>query len=544
MSNTHLTANEVAKQLRIVGSSFPIGGSVYQKDGRVFIGEGTIRRSDNAFVLHLAFPAGTKLPQVERGTYRREDFPRFQGVIGANLPIVVEYLGLGGTQHWNNGITSQEYNTDTISLDAVGLDQFSVRQLGSLLDSLENKVKTNDGELPESFAWEAGEMDSKEPSAVSPIEPDADPNSVPEASPEKIPAPTSETNEESHKPSPYANGTWIHALVPDFPLIHTNGRTDIVEKNSFLGESSKFDADTFSGKFEDVEFGLVRRGEDLNVYLFLPTQADESTPVATHERFLASFLTALAFATGQHCWPYRVSIRRNGAQLLDKLHAVRKLDRTALAPFSERIGFNATVGQIEWKFGDFLGQATRFFQSGSELSEAASQALWLLRSCDAKNVPGEITLMSLCVLLESLAGLIFDNKKLSSIQSATSFDEARAELLKWIEEKKPSDGSGLQRFQNMIASARLDRAKDKYKAVSDDLGLQWEGLMKEAWAIWDKVRNKGAHDILRKEKKQKIDTHFTAIGRIAGAINVFVLRLIGYSGIARTSVFEDKHHKI
>jgi hypothetical protein len=239
-----------------------------------------------------------------------------------------------------------------------------------------------------------------------------------------------------------------------------------------------------------------------------------------------------------------VTIRRNGAQLLDKLHAVRKLDRTTLAPFSERIGFNAAVGQIDWQFGDFLGKATQFFNSGSELSEAASQALWLLRSADAKNVPGEITLMSLCVLLESLAALIFDDKKLSSTQDATAFEEARAELLKWIEDKEPQDGSGLQRFQNMIRSARLERAKDKYKAVSDKFELQWDGLMNEAWAIWEKVRNKGAHDILRKEKERKLDSHFTAIGRIAGAINVLVLRLIGYSGIARTSVFEDKHHKI
>lgn len=239
-----------------------------------------------------------------------------------------------------------------------------------------------------------------------------------------------------------------------------------------------------------------------------------------------------------------MTIRQNGAQLFDKLHAVRKLDRTSLAPFSERIGFNAAVGQIEWQFADFLGQATRFFNSGSELSDAASRALWLLRASNAKNVPGEITLMSLCVLLESLAGTIFDDKKLELTQDAASFEQARAKLLEWIKENKPHDSRGFQRFQNMIASARLDRAKDKYKAVSQHFDLQWEGLMKDAWDIWEKVRNKGAHNILREEKEQKLDSHFTAVGRIAGAINVLVLRLIGYSGIARTSVFEDKHHKI
>src|SRR4051812_36394780 len=66
-------------------------------------------------------------------------------------------------------------------------------------------------------------------------------------------------------------------------------------------------------------------------------------------------------------------------------------------------------------------------------------------------------------------------------------------------------------------------------------GFNGKGLMKDAWAIWEKVRNKGAHDILRNEKEQKVDSHFTAIGRLAGAINVLVLRMIGYTGIARTS---------
>jgi hypothetical protein len=56
-----------------------------------------------------------------------------------------------------------------------------------------------------------------------------------------------------------------------------------------------------------------------------------------------------------------VTIRQHGAQLLDKLYVVRELDRTSLGPFSERIGFNAKVGQLEWEFAEFLGKAARFF---------------------------------------------------------------------------------------------------------------------------------------------------------------------------------------
>lgn len=545
MSRTRITSDEVAKHLRTPGSSLAITGSVYPKQGGTFAGEGTIQRTERAFVVRLTFSLGAEVPEMKGGMLSRKDFWRFEGMIGADLPLIVEDLVPSGRGNWSNGITSQEYDAHTIALSPSGLDKLSVSQLSAVLGNLQSVVNESEEKSPEGFALEADETKSAPANANSGAGEMKDSKSrMSEANPERAPELASDTAPQAEKPSPYANGTWIHALVPEFPLIHSNGNTEIIERNVFLGESKQITRDTYSDSFEGVQFALVRRGEDLNAYLFLPAETDATTPVETHERFLTAFLTGLAFATGQHCWPYRVTIRRNGALLSDKLNAVGKLNRTALSPFSERIGFNAAVGQVDWDFGSFLGQATQFFNSGSELSRVASQALWLLRSSDAENVPGEITLMSLCVLLESFAGMIFDERKLSSTQDATSFEAARRELLKWIEEKKPKDGSGLQRFQNMIASARLDRAKDKYKAVSDHFGLQWEGLMKDAWSIWEKVRNKGAHDILRKEKEDKVASHFTAIGRIAGAINVLVLRLIGYSGIARTSVFEDKHHKI
>jgi hypothetical protein len=510
-----LTPEEIADRLKTPGSTFPISGTVYPKQGGVFAGEGTIRRTEDDFILHLMFRVGAEAPQPKGRTFTRDDFWRFEGVIGATLPLVVEHLAPLGTRHWNKGVTSQEYHVHTIRIDLVRLAQSPVRKVSASSASAVN-LKENDDKLPESFDWEPEGVEGIGQSALSTA--DSGAASTTQSVMTRIAETEQSTqpstpNEESRKRSAYATGTWIHAVVLNFPLIHTNGATDFAEKNDFLGESSRSTADTFSGAFDGVKFGLVQRDDDLNVYLFLPGGKDESIPAQVHEQFLTAFLTGLAFATGQHCWPYRVTIRQNGAQLFDKLHAVRKLDRTSLAPFSERIGFNAAVGQIEWQFADFLGQATRFFNSGSELSDAASRALWLLRASNAKNVPGEITLMSLCVLLESLAGTIFDDKKLELTQDAASFEQARAKLLEWIKENKPHDSRGFQRFQNMIASARLDRAKDKYKAVSQHFDLQWEGLMKDAWDIWEKVRNKGAHNLSPRAEPLTVIAVYAAISK-------------------------------
>lgn len=533
-----ITQDEVAERAKIPGAIFPIKGTVYPKEGGAYSGEGTLKRIEDEFVLKLTFPIGAEAPEAKGGIYTRDELWRFEGVLGRNLPFVVEHLAPWGTRHWNNGITSQEFDTQTICFRVLGNEKSAVRDGGELLERLEPDVKLNDGEVTHGVVLDESDKEG--------IAPGADTAFAPRIKP--MPGPSTVQSatlvDETQKPSPYVTGIWMHALVLNFPLIHTNGGTEFTEKNDFVGESRMTAADTFSGSFDGVEFGLVQRDKDLKVYLFLPHVSDEGVTVQTHEQFLTAFLTGLAFATGQHCWPYRVTIRRKGVQIFDKLHAVRELDRTSLAPFSERIGFNAAIGRIEWQFSDFLGKATQFFNAKTTLSEAAAKALWLLRAAGAKKIPSEITLSSLCVLLESLTGLIFSELKLDSEAEKASFEEAKNEVKAWLEKHSRISEAGFSRLRNLVGSASLLRPVDKYRAVCDHFGLQWHGLMYEAWETWVLVRHKSVHAALGGASKIPVDAHFTALGRIAGAINILALRLIGYSGITRTSVFEDKHHKI
>lgn len=229
---------------------------------------------------------------------------------------------------------------------------------------------------------------------------------------------------------------------------------------------------------------------------------------------------------------------------MDKLTTIHKIDRTPLAPFSERIGFNARAGKVEWDFSDFLGKATRFFNGTTELSEAASKALWLLRAAATKGLPGEITLGSFCILLESLTNLMFDELKLEPSPDTNSFQQAKNQVIAFLDNHDQISEQGFKRIKNVVASASLYRPTDKYRVLCDHFSIKWEGLMKDSWDTWNIVRHKSVHAALTAEAEVPAHDHFTAVGRIAGAINVLILRLIGYTGIARTSVFEDKHHKI
>jgi len=237
--STPISAEEFAKAAREEGPKFDIQGTVFPKSGGSFFGHGTIERKAGGFLLLLTFAVGAEAPEAPGGTYDRNDFWRFEGVIGADLRCVIEHLGPCGTRHWNNGITSQEYDANTVSLLPLGFDELNVSDLLKLYEHVQSENDARLGKPPKDPAVEA---------------------STP---------PAKELDDERERPNPHANGTWIHALVIDFPLIHFNGRTDSTEKNDFLGKSHKWTKDTFSGNFEGVEYGLVQRCGDLNIYLFL-----------------------------------------------------------------------------------------------------------------------------------------------------------------------------------------------------------------------------------------------------------------------------------
>ena len=77
--------------------------------------------------------------------------------------------------------------------------------------------------------------------------------------------------------------------------------------------------------------------------------------------------------------------------------------------------------------------------------------------------------------------------------------------------------------------------------VCKHLGLQWDGKMKVVKDAWWQVRNDFAHGDFREgvsitEEVFKADT--LAESRIAGGFNTILLKLFGYNGRYKPSVFE------
>ena len=80
--------------------------------------------------------------------------------------------------------------------------------------------------------------------------------------------------------------------------------------------------------------------------------------------------------------------------------------------------------------------------------------------------------------------------------------------------------------------------REKFQAVVDELGLKWSTDWEDLYKFWDKWRNPIIHRASRSTTERDFAT-FKIQSRIAGAIYLLVLRVMGYKGIAIKSVFED-----
>lgn len=472
----------------------PIRGKLFPKQGGEFYGEGEIRKETSDFLITLSFRHDGEPPLLELKIITQNDSWKFEGEIDG-IRVQTDSLSPMVNRSLTRDWVSREFRAGVIAIEPADSDKMRIGEILELIGT-------------------------------------------------KQPADAEKQMRENEKPSPYSEGVWIQAKIREFPLLHFNGGTEVIEENDFLGKTSRSTADTFSGKSPEIQYGLIQKDGNLSVYLFWKAYVTQDFVLSNYESKLRAFLAGLAFATGQECWPSQVTVRVDGAVISDKVFAIRQTKRTPLAPFSERISFNSRAGKIQWNFESYLNEAYSFFERRTSLSQMALQALWLLRASNAAGTPQQITLMALCVLLESLSSSIFDSLNLEPNSEREQFDDAKREILAWLDANPNLEKIGYSRLRNCIKSAAPLRPADKYRLVCEHFGIKWEGLMFDAWQIWRKTRHQSVHSVLDSETTRSPEDHFNAIGRIAGAINILILKLIGYSGIVSSSVFEDKFSKI
>ena len=102
----------------------------------------------------------------------------------------------------------------------------------------------------------------------------------------------------------------------------------------------------------------------------------------------------------------------------------------------------------------------------------------------------------------------------------------------------------LARFRRILETAHYWSTREKIRAVVEHLGLAWEGDWEVLYCFWAANRGGLVHRGSKKCDDDDIAIEFQVQSRIAGAINMIILKLMGYGGIVNSSVFEDQFKRI
>jgi hypothetical protein len=320
------------------------------------------------------------------------------------------------------------------------------------------------------------------------------------------------------------------AMLYEYPLLRTAPGSEV------------------KGETECFEYVLTKDETTSDLHVALKSKKDFHSAGEQDDwiRFY-SFMNALAFANGIHALPYRIEYFRAGQKITDRVTTAEKLVKTSHSPFSDRLAFNAQTGSLSWNLQDVIKIATSFFDKNTAFSREVVIILCLFREAD-DGVHSEITTLALCTLFENLVRLLFreyDLKGKPDDKNVKLFEQAKSEVADQLARQISEKGDGYRRLHNVVRSAHPFSMEQMLQAVVNHFGLIWQGDMENIYKTWSRARHPLVHDKLRAETSEdKLKESVIDESQIAGAINILLLKLFGYSGHMRHSALEDGYRKI
>ena len=478
-----MNSDEFVKIVRNGSEKLRVDEIVIRTGSEELHGKGMLRISRERIELDATIREGEMLPEFRTGIYTKRDSWKLTGIIEDQLQFKCDHVGPTFSRQYSllDGITRCTFKLHPIDLIPAGWDAMSRNDRNEIL---KQEAERN-----------------------------------PQITPPQISVENDSQNDVS-----------FYATLFEYPLLATTWGKEV------------------KGETENFEFVLTKESEnsDLRVALQSKKNYQSSGEEEDWAKFDA-FMHALAFANGIHAWPYRREYWRAGQKITDRVTSAYKLKKTFHAPFTDRLAFDAQTGSLKWDFQDSIRKAAAFFESNSTFSIEVSIILFLFREAD-EGVHSEITTIALCTLFENLVRLLFRElslKEKADGENLESFEEAKTEIANQINLQIAEKGEGYRRLLNIVKSAQLFSMEQMFHAVVNHFGLKWEDDMENIFKTWKRARHPLVHDKARAEMSED-DLKSSVINesRIAGAINILLLKLFGYSGHMRHSTFEDGYRQV
>jgi hypothetical protein len=475
-----MKADDLAAAVREGQGKFRVEKVVIDAGSSKIRGKGLLIVSSEDFELEMTV-APNAVPRRDKIVWTERDFWHLTGVIEDDLMFRAEHVSTSGyRESWRIGRKPrlvQTFSFHTVELFAVGFDALSAWQRRKLTDRPSKR-----------------------------------------------------------RPKPRHPSVEFAAVLFRCKPTFLNAGTTTDTRNKFLGKRTSFSIDSFVDRGRDFDFALIKDREDLRVH-FRSKRAFRSVTEADDLRRFHALLAAIGFTHGFNPWPYRIQYWRNGRMVFDRLTPTRELTQTIHSPFSTAIGRSEKTTQNNYESPIRL--AARFFDTGSVLGKKTSQLLFLFREAGGKGVHLHVETLALCSIFEGLVDLLFAELSLEDELRArdSHYDlylSIRDRLVRRFSAWRTSAKPVFQRLAGSLGHAEPFRVKDKFKAICQHFELDYDRDMKPHFEAWAIERGALSHGDFKFR-----DTDFTHQGLIAGAMNIFVLKAMGYSGPVRVNAFAE-----
>lgn len=491
-----MTADEFVKIVRKGAEKLRVDKIVLDIGERKISGKGMLRISREEIELDMILDAEETPPPKRYGVFTKSDYWKLSGLIEDCLPFTCDYVSNGKESFFSgSGVRKVTLTFDLNPIDLVPTGW----------DAMTREERAH--------AWNEIHRQSGHPEQTS-----------------------AQSQEEK-------GSVYFYAQVIDYsiPTQLCKG-TNVITVNPYLGERPSGRLDTLMGEIEGYEFALIKddNSEDVHVHLESKREFKSPSEELDWKKFYA-LMKALAFTLGVHAWPYRVQYWRDGRKIADRVTPTRRLAKTVHVPFRLE-NFN---------FQDVVKKATAFFELDSVLSEEVAEILFLFReAADYESVHGGVTVLATCVLFESLVNQLFKELKLAEkapaeVPELESFEKAKTEIRSHIQGQVAAKGKGYERMLKVVGAAQPFTVRERFQAIASHFGLQWPEDMEVIFRTWQSARDPLVHGKRRANLTEtELKDLMLAESRIAGGINILVLKLMGYSGRMSASAFEEKYREV
>ncbi len=473
-----MNVGEFAKLVRDGDARLRVDKVIVSAGKARFRGSGVLVVTSKELLLELTLSAKSRAPDEKKTVWNEADFWKLRGVIEYSLPFTATRVS-PGTRTYSNGVNMVLLEFHAIELTRTRMSEKERRTLRLRFDAVSNCFSK--ATPPETEATEAKPASKR-------------------------------------RTIPLARFT---ATLVNSKLLADNEVTHTLRRNSFLGKTTGWEADTYVERGRDFDVALVKDGTDLQVHFRSKARYRSKSAAEDRERFQA-VLDAISFTHGFNAWPYRLQQWREGREEIDRFTAPENLPKPVYAPFDATVGASGAPPPIQL--------VSRFFAQRTALSRKISDFLFIFRQAGEESVRLPVRTLAFCSLFEGLVHLLFRELELEATlrKASPDFDAfllERDRLVAELEAKGKIGGAASKRLAGLLAHAEAVRVKDKFKALCDAFGLDYP-RMKPHFDAWYAERNPLMHGTW----KEHDDKAFVRQARIAGAINILLLKLMGYSG--------------